>query len=169
MADTNHLHATPPVEGDGVNYQGIAWFVVILVGTVVFCQVFVWGLFVFTENRLVQSEVARTPLAAAPAEPSIQNGQLHPGSDSVTGPVLLVDEPMGLKQFRADQDERLRTYGWVNQGAEVVRLPIDRAKTLVLERGLPSRAPADAPAAPVEAVAPTAVPPAPAAPAAAAH
>jgi hypothetical protein len=125
------------------------------VGTVVFCQVFVWGLFVFTENRVVESEVARPPLAAAPAEPSIQNGQLHPGMEMGTGPVLLVDEPAGLKQFRSDEDARLQSYGWVNQGAEVVRLPIDRAKALVIERGLPSRAPAEVP------MAPAAVPPVP--------
>ena len=37
------------------------------------------------------------------------------------------------------QDAAMTTYGWVNQGAEIVRLPIDRAKALVIERGLPVR------------------------------
>ena len=51
-----------PVEGDGVSYTGIVWFIVILVGTVVFCQVFVWGMFVFMESRVV--EVRRRARAA---------------------------------------------------------------------------------------------------------
>ena len=45
MADTSHVHANPPVEGDGVSYRGIVWFVVILAVTTVFCQFTVWGMF----------------------------------------------------------------------------------------------------------------------------
>jgi hypothetical protein len=56
-----------------------------------------------------------------------------------TEPTLLVDEPLVLQQFRADEQERLHSYGWVNQEAQTVRLPIDRAKDLLLERGLPTR------------------------------
>ena len=33
----------------------------------------------------------------------------------------------------------LHGYGWVNQGAGVARMPIDQAKKLIVERGLPVR------------------------------
>jgi hypothetical protein len=165
MADTNHH--VPPVEGDGVEYRGIVWFLVILIGTVVFCQVFVWGLFKVMEYRVVKSEVARAPLAAEPAKPRLEGGRLVTGLEApasggaVAKPGLLTTEPSVLKEFRRAEDEALHNYGWVNQGSGVVRLPIARAKELVLERGLPSR-PAAAPAAvqapAAESVAPPAVP-----------
>jgi hypothetical protein len=41
----------------------------------------------------------------------------------------------------------LTTYGWMDQNAGVVRLPIERAKELILERGLPVRGAEAAPAA----------------------
>ena len=175
MADTNH-HAPLPVEGDGVQYSGIVWFLVILVGTVVFCQVLVWGLFRFMEYRVVASDVARVPLAAEPATPRIEGGRLLTGLEqpvsggAVPKPGLLTTEPVVLQQFQSAEDAALRDYGWINEGAGVVRLPISRSKELVLERGLPAR-PAPPAAAPV--AAPTAAPaeaaPRPAAAAPAAH
>lgn len=144
MADINHSHLEP-VEGDGVNYSGIVWFIVILVATVLVCQVLVWGLFEFSEWRVVRSEPARAPLAAEPAKPAIDGGALQPGVEAAPSPLLLVDEPAVLRQYRHAQDETLSSYGWIDEGAQVVRLPIDRAKDLVLERGLPVR-PAETPA-----------------------
>jgi hypothetical protein len=151
MADTNHGHGTLPVEGDGVHYKGIVWFIVILVGTVVFCQVFVWGLFELTASRVAGSDVARAPLAAAPAAPKLEGGRLVPGTDVGTAPLLLVDEPAALKTIRGAEESAMTTYGWVNQGAEIVRLPIDRAKALAIERGFPVREAAQAAPAPVAA------------------
>lgn len=159
MADTNH--ATPPVEGDGVDYKGIVWFLVILVGTVVFCQVFVWGLFVWTESRVVASDAARAPLAAAPAAPHIAGGRLVTGTEpapvggALPRPGLLVAEPTVLGAFRQAQDAEMTTYGWVNQGAGVIRLPIQRAKELALQRGFSVRgAPAATSAPPTVVTAP---------------
>lgn len=171
MADTNH-DAPLPVEGDGVEYSGIVWFLVILIGTVVFCQVFVWGLFKVMEYRVVQSEVARTPLAADPATPRLEGGRLITGLEvpvsggAVAKPGLLTTEPSVLSEFRKAEDSALHTYGWVNEGAGVVRLPIDRAKELVLERGLPARPSAPAVPAPAATVESAPAPVAPARPAA---
>jgi hypothetical protein len=168
MADTNHSHSSDiPVEGDGVSYSGIGWFLVVLIVTVVGCQLFVVGLFKFTEHyRLVRPEVVRAPLAAPPAQPALTGGRLETGLEGGPTPVLLVDEPTNLKSFRETEHNQLHSYGWLNQGAGTVRLPIDRAKDLVLERNmLPAReaptpsatttetaaAPASAPAAPAPA------------------
>lgn len=155
MADTSSKsHHALPVESDGIQYSGITWFLVILVGTVIVCQVFVWGMFALMESRAVQSEAVRAPLADAASEAKIDNGRLLTGREvpaaagAVASPGLLVDEPSVLGVYRRNEEQALSTYGWVNQAAGVVRLPINRAKELVLERGLPVRAPS-APAAPV--------------------
>ena len=62
-----------------------------------------------------------------------------PGSATPPSPGLNVQEPVVLKAFRDGEETALHTYGWVDQGSQVVRLPIDRAKDLLMERGLPVR------------------------------
>jgi hypothetical protein len=54
-------------------------------------------------------------------------------------PRLQVSAPQDLKQFKAAQDEILNSYGWVDQKAGIVRIPIDRAMDILLQRGLPVR------------------------------
>jgi hypothetical protein len=53
--------------------------------------------------------------------------------------------------LRAQEDEVLTTYGWVDKDRGIARIPIDRAMELVVERGLP-------PAKPMEAHAPAPAP-----------
>lgn len=141
MAETNHHpHAhTEPTEGDGVNYSGIFWFVVVLVVTVLLSQLIVWGLFVFMEHRVASSEAPRAALAPPPTSPIIEGGRLVSGGETTPQPGLLITEPMVLGEFNKAQNEALSSYGWINQGFGTVRLPIDRAKELVIERGLPVR------------------------------
>ncbi len=60
------------------------------------------------------------------------------------GPKLLTNEPQWLNEYRARQLTAATTYGWVDKDGGVVRLPIERAKQLLLERGLPvTAAPAE--------------------------
>ena len=155
MADIKHPHHAEPIEGDGVNYRAIVWFVVVLVGMVLASQLIVWGFFEFSEWRIARSEAPRPPLAAPATRPLIENGVVVGSAGAVAPqgrPSLLVNEPMALEKFRSAEDAALSSYGWINRGAETIRLPIDRAKAIVLERGLPVRpepgatAPAPAPA-----------------------
>ena len=44
-----------------------------------------------------------------------------------------------LQSYLQQQKDTLRGYGWVDPQNGVVRIPIDRAKQLLLERGLPAR------------------------------
>ena len=163
MADTKHAHGTAPVEGDGVSYSGIVWFVVILTLTTVACQIIVWGGFKLMEWRVASTEAARAPLAAERAHPTIDRGRVVTGTSESPQPALLVTEPIALREHRANEASSLSAYGWVDRGAGTVRIPIDRAKALVIERGLPTRpgaGPATMPAAPAPASAPAAAAPA---------
>ena len=53
------------------------------------------------------------------------------------GPQLQISAPVDLQAFRAREEEQLKSYGWVNRTAGVVRIPISRAMELVLQEGLP--------------------------------
>jgi hypothetical protein len=148
MADTKHA-ALPPVEGDGVSYRAIGWFLVVLVMTIVVSQVLVWGWFRFA-NAYRSPAATRAPTAVPAGEPRLEGGTVIRGDGVEAGPTLLVREPVVLEAFRAVEEEQLHTYGWIDEATGVVRLPIDRAKALLLERGLPVRVgvsqQADAPA-----------------------
>jgi hypothetical protein len=128
MADTKQHHAAPslPVEEDGVSYSGIVWFVVILTVVTVVCMGLMWGLFAFLDKRHDANDIARSPLAAP-------QGQLPPQ------PNLLTDEPTNLLHYKKSEDTALSSYGWIDKEAGTVRLPIDRAKDLLLQKGLPVR------------------------------
>jgi hypothetical protein len=42
-----------------------------------------------------------------------------------------------LAELRAAEDADLNSYGWIDRKAGKVRIPIDRAMQLLLDRGLP--------------------------------
>ena len=127
MADTNSQHAgAAQTESDGVDYRGIVVFVIILVITTVVCELIVVGMYKFFDAQSRTNGVARAPLSA-------------PALTLPPAPNLLLDEPANLAKFRAREANELQTYGWLDKSAGSVRLPIDRAKDLLIERGLPSR------------------------------
>lgn len=142
MADTKNPHA--PVESDGISYRGIVWFVVVLVVVTLTCQLLIWVLLRTMQHQApaVQAEVS--PLAPAAAERQAQGGRVYPemvaiGQPGGPAPQLLVKEPANLEIQRAREREILTTYGWSDQAAGTYRIPIARAKDLLLERGLPVR------------------------------
>lgn len=58
-------------------------------------------------------------------------------------PRLQVSPPQDLQKMRESEDALLYNYGWVDRKAGVVRIPIDRAMELIVERGLPARSEAE--------------------------
>lgn len=63
--------------------------------------------------------------AAAELNTNVPHLQLSPSAD--------------LKQFRGREEAELNTYGWIDRTSGIVRVPIERAMELVLQRGLPTR------------------------------
>jgi hypothetical protein len=130
MAHTKFHASDPaaglPVQPDDVSFSGISWFVVILTVTTLFCAGVVWVMFRVIDNRVAAADAPRSPVARP-------TGELPPG------PNLLTDEPSGLKTFRESEQNALTSYGWIDRNAGTVRIPIDRAKDLLIQKGLPSR------------------------------
>jgi hypothetical protein len=145
MADTKPHHAAvAPVEGDGISYSGIVWFVVILVVTTLVCQLLMWVLLRAMQSQAPDAATLASPLAAVAADRAENTGRVYPdmvgiGQPNGPAPQLLVQEPVNLQTQRAREHEALTTYGWVDKNTGAVRIPIERAKDLLLERGLPVR------------------------------
>jgi len=73
-------------------------------------------------------------------EPSKTAGQANiPATQSAEFPQprLEVKPGASLAEFRAAEDADLNSYGWIDRNTGTVRIPIDRAMQLILERGLP--------------------------------
>jgi hypothetical protein len=107
----------------------------------VFVGVLMWALFGFLERRAESNDPPPSPLAGErqviPPEPRLQ---LSPGTEEQTAPNPMEHPLEELKTLRAEEEQAVTSYGWIDEKAGVVRLPIERAKQLLLERGgLPSR------------------------------
>lgn len=57
----------------------------------------------------------------------------------VPGPRLQANPARELEEMRAQEDVLLHSYGWVDREHGVIRVPIEKAMQLTLERGLPTR------------------------------
>ena len=98
-------------------------FLVALTATVVLVFGLMWWLFDFFATSAARRDVPRLPLAQARQVPPAPSLQVTPQQD--------------LKAMRTEEDALLRRYGWVDQKAGTVRIPIQRAMKLLAERGLP--------------------------------
>ncbi len=127
--------ATPPShhEDTDVNVLGILAFGVGLLVTGIVIHGLIWLLFQYFSGRESVRSLPDYPLAAGqetrvPPEPRLQT---NPRAD--------------LRELRAHEDLVLSTYGWVDKAAGVVRIPIEEAMKITVQRGLPARpAPGDA-------------------------
>jgi hypothetical protein len=54
-------------------------------------------------------------------------------------PRLQTNPRQDLKDLRDSEDALLKGYSWVDRNGGIVRIPIDEAMKLTLQRGLPSR------------------------------
>ena len=59
-------------------------------------------------------------------------------SEAPPVPRLQEHPVMELQALRKHEDEQLNNYGWVDQKAGVVRIPIDKAMDIMIQRGFPT-------------------------------
>ncbi len=110
-------------EAQDVSANGVIIFLVSLLGSLGVILLLVWGLWGVMERVLTKTGAGPVPkLSQVPPEPRIQ-----------------ADPKLDLWRLRAHEDAVLKSYGWSDRDAGVVRIPIDRAMDLLAQRGLPVR------------------------------
>jgi hypothetical protein len=140
MAEHHHAaHAGPDdeylstPEGAGhehtdANVWLIVQFAIWLTASALLTHGLMWGMFeFFVTNRNDTAPAAEFPLAA-------QQERRLPA-----GPRLQAIPANEIFEFRQRENAELSEYGWVDRNAGTVRIPIEEAKELLLQRGLPSR------------------------------
>jgi hypothetical protein len=107
-----------------VGYQFALWLSV----SMLLSFAIVYGAFWFFERRQTAADNVsrRFPLAVDYARPQ-------------PTPALQTQPFRDIHTLRQGEIEKLNSYGWVDQGAGVTRIPIDRAMDVILQRGLPVR------------------------------
>ena len=109
-----------------VNVRTILAFGAAIAVVVAVSAALMYGLFILLERRAASQDPQLSPHAVTDAKPR--------------GPGLLTNEAGYLRTFRQEETGKLEGYGWMNQSAGVARVPVDVAKKLVVEHGLPVRA-----------------------------
>lgn len=132
VTPANQDHPEVLHEASDVNVRAILGFGAGLLVAAVLIHFMVWLLFLYFSGREATRDAAGYPLAAGqaarvPPEPRLQT---TPRED--------------LRALRAREEEILNSYGWVDKTTGVVRIPIEEAMKLTLQRGLPARAAAEA-------------------------
>jgi hypothetical protein len=110
----------PSYEKGDVHFRGVLIFAVALVVGVVLTLVLVGGMIALLAQHSPSS------MRASPT-----------GTPSVVPPppVLQAQPWEDMRRYREEQTRILLNYAWIDREAGVVRIPIERAMELVIERG----------------------------------
>ena len=119
---------TPPVAGyekTDAHIKPIFYFMAALSLVIVISLILSAWLFNYLETRETAEDKPVSPLADPfdlPPEPRLDK-----------------DPRGGLEQVLRETQGKLEGYAWIDEEAQVVRIPIERAIELTLEKGLPVR------------------------------
>ena len=130
--DTEHEHRD-------VDIRAITTSVVILAVITILSQVAMYLLFYRFEAHATSVDPQVSPLAAPRTEMPKSTRESPYFSVGVGGPRLMTNEPMALGEQRTKEAKQLHGWGWISQPNGVAYIPIDEAKKLILQRGLPVR------------------------------
>ena len=115
-----HKHET-----SDVRIRPVALFVGGLFVAVVVVLVVMGGLFRYFATHQPKPEIPPSPLVTTPQTPPEPRLQASPYQD--------------VRELRAQDNQVLASYGWVDRQAGVVRIPIERAIEVLAQRGEPKK------------------------------
>jgi hypothetical protein len=124
---SNDENPTTKHEESDVNINAILAFAAGLVAVAIVVHLLIWVLFRFFDARESRAATVEYPLA-------VQQEQRLPPE-----PRLQTNPRQDLQDLRAGENDVLTRYGWIDKNGGVVRIPIDEAMRIVVERGLPAR------------------------------
>jgi len=106
-----------------IHFKSFAWFGLGLIGLTLVSLLAMWLLFRGLARQAERHDPAPSPILEA--------NQRHPPPT----PNLQTVPEKDLATMRAEDEARLSSYGWVDQGQGIAHIPIDRAMAIIAERG----------------------------------
>ncbi len=127
------LGGSPGFEREDLSPRAIIAF---LIGLAVFCIIVhfaVTAMLRIADDYTHAHAKSKSPLVALNPD---TRAVLPSTIEKVAQPRLETDEATEIYGFREKEEEELNTYGWVDQKAGIVHIPIERAMQLIAQRGL---------------------------------
>lgn len=115
-------------EPNAVSIPGVVKFFVWLSTAIVVAALSMWGLLHYFDARKAREAPPPSPLATGPRLPPEPRLQGAPGSAR--------SPSEDIRRFREREDQMLDSYGWIDRQNGVIRIPIEQAKRLILQKGL---------------------------------
>jgi hypothetical protein len=115
----------PGHESSEVNARGIIIFALGLVALGVLIQAALGLVMQGFSGREARGRAVRPPFFAVEVQPPAPRLQGNPGVE--------------LMQFKQEELAQLNHYGWIDKGAGIARIPIERAMDILARTGLPER------------------------------
>ena len=126
-------------EHQDLKAPGILYFLLTLGIVTALCLFGLRGLYAGLDQREKASQPEVNPLVTAVPE---DTRHIAPGYPQAVfpNPKLEEDERGQLNGIRLREEQTLYSYGWVDEKAGTVHIPIERAMDLLVQRGLPVHA-----------------------------
>jgi hypothetical protein len=121
--------------------SGILYFLLGLAVMTVICLLGIRGVFAYLDHRDKADQPPVNPLVTNVPEDTrrISGDPDEYLKKAFPNPRLETDERNQLNEESAREEGVLYSYGWVDEKAGTVRIPIERAMDLLVQRGLPVR------------------------------
>jgi hypothetical protein len=134
--EIKHAHAEEGFERQDLSAHGIIAFLMSLVVGGVLVYFVIWGLYHFLDARQRSRQTQVSPLVK-----QVETDTRIVSPDEIKKfpqPRLERNERTEIRDFRLQEEQTLNSYGWLDQKAGLVRIPIERAMQLIAQRGLPT-------------------------------
>jgi hypothetical protein len=105
---------------DDINFSAMRWVVIVFIIIAAVLHIGVWWLFSYLRAEDQRRDVRRTLVEAQPPIPPEPHLQVNPRSE--------------FQEYLRTQRDALDSYGWVSRADGRVRIPIDRAMDMVIEK-----------------------------------
>jgi hypothetical protein len=138
---STEIHDSPNARGHGdyerqdIGVRPVLYFLAGLAAAAILIQFFLAGLYHYLDKRERAHQPVLNPLVSNVPVDTRRVSPTYPES-AFPDPKLETDERNQLNNIRLTEEQKLNSYGWVDQKAGTVRIPIDRAMDLLVQRGL---------------------------------
>jgi hypothetical protein len=129
-------HGQEGFEQQDMAAQGVFAFLIALAVGGVLVYFVIWGFYHFMDARQRSHQSPQGPLVK-----QVETDTRIVSPEEITRfpqPRLEHNERVEIRDFRLKEEQTLNSYGWVDEKAGLVRIPIERAMQLVAQRGLPT-------------------------------
>ena len=125
-------------ESRDLGAKAIVVFLIVLAISGILIELLVWGMLRFYNRMTVENNVPTTGTSQLYGQPYATPATGDPAL-RFPKPALQVDDVADMNKLKAENEEILNSYGWVDKNSGVVRVPIQTAIDQVAQKGLPVR------------------------------